>query len=206
MRQRKKLELAPVETWYVLTWFTMFSTVPSLLLPIWKPLTDWAINASAVKIPDLHFGNVVYLEVSQQIYPLVYSYVGNHLWTWLVCAPILIADLLATLVFGSALFHLLFKFIFGGNGRYRDALTAFAFGNLPSLLFGFVPYSAAIGLAWTSLLQIPVGFHYMYDVSWNRVFIPYLLWTFFIFVAWGTVGTVSPPGLMSLIPKGPYSP
>jgi len=81
-----------------------------------------------------------------------------------------------------------------------------AFGDLPSLLFGFLPYSAAIGLAWTSLLQIPVEFHYLYGVSWNRAFIPYVLWTIFIFVSWGTMGTVSPSGVISLIPRGPYPP
>lgn len=178
----------------------------ALLLPIWKPLSDWAINASIVKIPDLHFGNAVFLEIANQIYPLVYSYLGSNLWTWLVCIPIIVADLLATLLFGSDLFHLIFKYVFKGDGHYRDSLAALAFGDLPSLLFGFLPYSSAIGLAWTSLLQIPVGFHYLYNVSWNRAFIPYMLWTIVIFASWGIMGSIIPKGLMSLIPRGPYSP
>jgi len=191
---------------YVFEWFILFSAVPSLLLPVWKPLTDWAIRVSVVKIPDLHFGNAVYLSMAREVYPLVYSYVGNHLLTWLVCVPILMGDLLATLFFAAAFMHLVFKYILGGDGRFRDALAIIAFGDLPSLLFGFLPYSAAVGLAWTTLLQIPVGFHYLYGVSWNRAFIPYVLFTIFIFVSWGVMGTVHPPTLTTLIPLGPRSP
>jgi len=191
---------------YVLEWFTLFSLVPAMLLPIWKPLSDWAIDASVVKIPDLHFGNAVYLEIANRFYPLVHSHLGNDTLTWLACILILMADLLLTLLVGAGLFHLAFKYVLKGDGRYGDALAALAFGDLPSLLFGFLPYSAAIGLAWTSLLQIPVGFHYLYGVSWGRAFIPYVLWTIFIFVSWGTMGTVSPPGVISLIPRGPYPP
>jgi len=87
----------------------MFSFVSALLLPIWKPLSDWAINASIVKVPDLHFGNAVFLEIANQIYPLVYSYLGSNLWTWLVCIPILVADLLATLLFDKEMPHFMPK-------------------------------------------------------------------------------------------------
>lgn len=201
MKRAKQARLDSSAMRYVLAWFTMFSFVPASLLPIWKPLSDWAIDASVVKIPDLHFGNAVFLEIANQIYPLVYSYLGNNLWTWLVCIPILIADLLVTLLVGAGLFHLVFRYVLKGDGQYGDALAALAFDDLPSLLFGFLPYSSAIGLAWTSLLQIPVGFHYIYGVSWNRAFIPYVIWTIFIFVSWGTMGTVSPQGLISLIPE-----
>jgi len=191
---------------YVLAWFILFSAVPSLLLPVWKPLTGWATQASVVRIPDLHFGNAVYLTMAREIYPLVYSYLGDPLLTWLICIPILMIDFLATLLFGAAFMHLVFRYLLGGDGRLKDALAVMAFGDLPSLLFGFLPYSAAVGLAWTSLLQIPVGFHYLYKVSWNRAFIPYGLFTLFIFFSWGMIGTVSPPGLMTLIPRGPHSP
>jgi len=157
-----------------------------------------------VKIPDLHFGNAAYLDVAREVYPLAYSYLGNHLLTWLVCIPILMADLLATLLFGAVFMHVVFRYLLGGNGQLADTLAVLAFGDLPSLLFGFLPYSAAIGLAWTSLLQIPVGFHYLYRVSWKRAFIPYIMWTIYIFVSWGTMGTTSPVGLTALFPQGPY--
>jgi len=206
MKRAKQASLGSYTMRYVLGWFMLFSFVPALLLPIWKPLSDWAIDASVVKIPDLQFGNAAFLDTATQIYPLVNSYLGNNLWTWLACIPIIMADLLVTLLIAAGLFHLVFKYILKGNGQYGDALAVFAFGDLPSLLFGFLPYSAAIGLAWTSLLQIPVGFHYLYGVSWNRAFIPYVIWTIFIFVSWGTMGTVSPQGLISLIPRGPYPP
>lgn len=198
-------ETRPRSTWYVVTWFILFSIVPGLLLPLWKPLTDWAIATAVVKIPDLHFANEVYLSMALYLYPLIYSYLGDSFRTWLVCFPLLMLDLLLTLLALAGVFHLLFKYLLGGNGSYKDALAVVAFGDIPSLLFGFLPYSAAIGLAWTSLLQIPVGFHYMYKVSWKRAFIPYVLWTVFIFVSWGTRGTVSFAGLISMIPKGPYS-
>lgn len=159
-----------------------------------------------MKIPDLHFGNAVYLTIARDIYPLVYSYLGNHLLTWLVCIPILMADMLATLFFGAAFIHMVFRHLLRGDGRLSNALAVLAFGDLPSLLFGFLPYSAAIGLAWTSLLQIPVGFHYLYKVSWNRAFIPYVIFTMYIFISWGTMGTVSPIGLTAHIRPGPYSP
>jgi hypothetical protein len=198
-------ETRPRSIRYTVGWFILFSIVPALLLPLWKPLTDWAFATAVVKIPDLHFANEVYLSMSLYLYPLIYSYLGDSFRTWLVCFPLLMLDLLANLLVGAGVFHLFFRYALGGNGRYRDALAVLAFGDLPSLLFGFLPYSAAIGLAWTSLLQIPVGFHYVYKVSWKRAFIPYVLWTVFIFVSWGTRGTVSSAGLIAMIPKGPYS-
>jgi len=79
---------------YVLEWFAIFSLVPASLLPIWKPLSDWAIDASVVKIPDLHFGNAAFLEIATQIYPLVHSHLGSNILTWLACIPILMVDLL----------------------------------------------------------------------------------------------------------------
>lgn len=199
-------ETKPHSTRYILTWFVLFSIGPCLLLPLWKLLTDWTVATAVVKIPDLHFANEVYLSMSLYLYPLVYSHLGDSFRTWSVCFPLLMVDLLANLLVGAGVFHLFFRYVLGGNGRYRDALTVLAFGDLPSLLFGFLPYSAALGLAWTSLLQISVGFHYMYGVSWKRAFMPYVLWTVFIFVSRGTRGTVSSAGLIAMIPKGPYSP
>ncbi len=189
---------------HILAWFTLFSLVPSLLIPVWKPLTDWAIETSAVKVPDLHFGNQAYVTVARDYYPLFYSYVGNHLLAWLACVPILVLDLVGTLLVASVFMHLLFKHLLCGNGRWEDALAALAFGDLPSLLFGFLPYSAAIGLAWTTLLQIPVAFHYLYRVSWNRAFIPYGVFLLIVFVAWGVWGTASPSGFLAIIQRGPY--
>jgi len=206
LREERDVKSESRSVRYILAWFTLFSAVPSLLIPVWKPLTDWAAQVSVVKIPDLHFGNAVYLTMSREVYPLVFSYIGDHFLTWLFCIPILMADFLTTLLGGAAFMHLVFRYVLGGDGRLRDALAALAFGDLPSLLFGFLPYSAAVGLAWTSLLQIPVGFHYLYKVSWNRAFIPYGAFTMFIFVSWGLMGTVNPRGLTTLIPRGPHSP
>jgi len=199
-------ETRPRSIRYIATWFILFCVISAMLLPLWKPLTDWTIATSVVKIPDLHFANEVYLSMALYLYPLVYSYLGDHFWTWLACIPLLMIDSLATLLLGAGIFHLFFKYVLRGNGRYKDAVAVVAFGDLPSLLFGFLPYSAAVGLAWTSLLQMPVGFHYMYGVPWKRAFIPYVLWTAFIFVSWRTRGTVSSAGLLPMIPRGPYLP
>ncbi len=180
--------------------------IPALLLPLWKPLTDWVVGVSAVKIVDFHFGNQVYLALSRDFYPLYYSYLGDPVLSWLACIPTLLSDTLGTALFAAAFLHLVARYALGGEGTWRDGLACIAFGDLPSLLFGFLPFSAAVGLAWTTLLQFTVSVHYLYRVPWNKALIPYVAFSFLLFAAWSLFSTVSPAGLLDAVPRGPYKP
>jgi len=192
--------------WYALGFLTVFSLVPAMLFPLWKPLSDWAASISVVKVLDFHFGNQVYLALSRDFYPLYYSYLGDPVLAWLVCIPTLLLDTLGTALFFAAFLHLLARYLLGGRGTWRDGLACVVFGDLPSLLFGFLPFSAAVGLTWTTLLQFTVSVHYLYQVPWNRALIPYVAFALLLLLAWSLYGTASPPGLLDAIPRGPYKP
>jgi len=204
LHQEKAAEPQTRNWRYAIVFTAVLTLIPALLLPLWKPLDDWVINVSTVRIADFHFGNQVYLALSRDFYPLYLSYLGNHVLVWLLCIPTLLLDTIGTILLGAIVLHLVAKYLLRGKGTWSDALACLAFGDLPSLLFAFLPFSAAIGLAWTTILQFPVGIHYLYGVPWGRAFIPYVAFVFAMIVSWSLFGTVSPPGLPALIPSGPY--
>lgn len=173
-------------------------------IPVWIMINDWILDISIWPILDFHYGNQVFLSIHQDWFPLIYSYTGSSLMTWLFCIPIVYADVILTAIVFAFFIHILFKHACGGEGEYSDALAGICYGNLPSLLFGFLPFSAAIGLLWTSFLQFSATAHYLYHLSWNRSLIPLILFGFILIISWSLFGTVSPSGLLDYIAPGPY--
>ncbi len=173
-------------------------------IPVWITINNWILGISVWPILDFHYGNQVFLAVHKDWFPLIYSYTGNTLTTWLCCIPIVYADTILTGIVFALFIHILFKHVCGGEGEYSNALAGICYGNLPSLLFGFLPFSAAIGLLWTSFLQFSATSHYLYHISWNRSLIPLIVFGLMLIIGWSLFGTVSPPGLLDYIAPGPY--
>jgi hypothetical protein len=109
-----------------------------------------------------------------------------------------------TALFYAGFLHVTYRYLLGGNGDFKYALAGVCYGDLPSLLFGFLPFSAAIGLLWTGFMQFSLTARYLYGLSWNRALIPLLLFGFVLVIGWSMYGTVSPPGFLDLVPLGPY--
>jgi hypothetical protein len=173
-------------------------------LPVWIMVNDWILSVSMVPILDFHYGNQVFLAIHKDWFPIFYSYTGNIAISWMVCIPVVYFDTILTAIVFALFIHVLYKHVLGGEGHYGHALAGVCYGDLPSLLFGFIPFSAAIGLLWTGFLQFSATARYLYGLSWNRALVPLILFGFSLVIGWSLFGTVSPPGLLDLIPAGPY--
>lgn len=181
-----------------------FLVIYCATIPIWIALNNWILEFCASPIVDFHYGNQVFLSIHKDWYPLFYSYTGNIAISWLLCVPLVYFDTIITALFFALLLHVVYKYVLGGQGQYGYALAGVCYGDLPSLLFGFLPFSAAVGLLWTGFLQFTATAHYLYGLSWNRALIPLILFGFVLVIGWSLFGTVSPPGLLEFIPYGPY--
>ncbi|NHI84019.1 MAG: hypothetical protein EAX81_06935 [Candidatus Thorarchaeota archaeon] len=181
-----------------------FLVIYSATIPIWIALNDWILGICATPILDFHYGNQVFLSIHKDWYPLFYSYTGSIVISWLLCIPVVYLDTIVTALFFALFLHMAYKYVLGGQGQYGHAVAGVCYGDLPSLLFGFLPFSAAIGLLWTGFLQFSATAHYLYGLSWNRALIPLVLFGFTLVIGWSLFGTVSPPGLLELMPYGPY--
>ena len=181
-----------------------FLLVYCATLPVWIMVNDWILGISMVPILDFHYGNQVFLSIHKDWFPLFYSYTGNTSISWMMCIPVVYLDVILTAFVFAFFIHVLYKHVLGGEGHYGHALAGVCYGDLPSLLFGFIPFSAAIGLLWTGFLQFSATAHYLYGLSWNKALILLILFGFSLVIGWSLFGTVSPPGLLDLIPTGPY--
>ncbi|TFG26808.1 hypothetical protein EU527_19300 [Candidatus Thorarchaeota archaeon] len=193
------------------TWFKgpilflmTFLVVYCSAIPVWIMINNWILGISVWPILDFHYGNQVFLSIHKDWFHLIFSYTGDQLITWLLCIPIVYADTILTAIVFAFFIHLLFKHVFRGEGKYSDALAGICYGDLPSLLLGFLPFSAAVGLLWTGFLQFSATGHYLYRLSWNRALIPLILFGFTLVIGWTLFGTVSSSGLLVYIPLGPY--
>jgi hypothetical protein len=181
-----------------------FLIVYSSTVPLWIIINNFVLSISFCPILDFHYGNQVFLSIHKDWYPLFYSYAGNLVGSWFFCVPVIYFDTILTALFFALFVHVLYKYVLGGQGHYGYALAGVCYGNLPSLLFGFLPFSAAIGLLWTGFLQFSATGHYLYGLSWNRALVPLIFFGLSLVIGWSLFGTVSPQGLLELIPPGPY--
>jgi hypothetical protein len=181
-----------------------FLIIYSVTIPVWIMINDWVLGISTIPMLDFHYGNQVFLAIHKDWFPLIYSYLGSIASSWLLCIPVVYIDTILTAPVFALFLHILYKHVLGGEGHYGYALAGVCYGDLPSLLFGFLPFSAAIGLLWTGFLQFSATAHYLYGLSWNRALIPLILFGFSLVIGWSLFGTVSPPGLLDQIPLGPY--
>jgi len=182
----------------------IFLVVYCAAIPLWIAINDWILGVSVWPILDFHYGNQVFLSIHKDWFPLIYSYMGNSAISWLICVPVVYFETILTALFFAFFIHVLYSRVMGGKGMYGYALAGVCYGDLPSLLFGFLPFSAAIGLLWTGFLQFSATAHYLYGLSWNRAIVPLILFGLSLVIGWALFGTVSPPGLLDLIPLGPY--
>jgi hypothetical protein len=181
-----------------------FLVVYSATVPLWISINDRILDISFYPILDFHYGNQVFLSIHKDWYPLFYSYTGSVVSSWLLCIPVIYLDTILTALFFALFVHVLYRYVLGGQGYYGYALAGVCYGNLPSLLFGFLPFSAAIGLLWTGFLQFCATGRYLYGLSWNRALVPLLFFGLSLIIGWSLFGTVSPQGFLSQIPLGPY--
>ncbi len=61
----------------------------------------------------------------------------------------------------------LFVRVFGGRKGYRNTIKAFAYGNTPIFLFGWIPFAGGLFWVWALVLNI-IGIRQLHDISTGR--------------------------------------
>ncbi len=83
-----------------------------------------------------------------------------------VFAILMIFISLVILVIGAAWVHI-FVYLFGGRKGYMQTLKAFAYGQTPSLLLGWIPIIGIIGVIWSIVLWI-IGVRELHEMTTGR--------------------------------------
>ena len=61
----------------------------------------------------------------------------------------------------------LFVRVFGGRKGYRNTIKAFAYGNTPVFLFGWIPFAGGLFWVWALVLNI-IGIRQLHEISTGR--------------------------------------
>jgi hypothetical protein len=72
----------------------------------------------------------------------------------------------ATLFIGGSWAHLFIR-AFGGRKGYENTIKAFAYGNTPVLLFGWIPFVGGLFSVWALVLDI-IGVRQLHEISTGR--------------------------------------
>lgn len=71
------------------------------------------------------------------------------------------------LLFSTGYLHIIFKAV-GGKGTIKDTLKMIAYGDVPGLLFGWIPYFATISALWAAVIQLLIGPIVLHKISWAK--------------------------------------
>jgi hypothetical protein len=82
--------------------------------------------------------------------------------------PILIETLYVfILLFSTGYLHIILKAM-GGKGTVKDTFKMMAYGDIPGLLFGWIPYFATISALWAAVIQLLIGPVALHKISWAK--------------------------------------
>ena len=122
---------------------------------------------------------VVYAVLQTIFFYVLGMGIFQALWEWLGLGPVVVYDFnpvafgLVSLVgaFGG-LFIIgswahIFVRAFGGRKGYKNTIKAFAYGNTPALMLGWIPYVGWLFSIWALVLDI-IGVRQLHQISTGR--------------------------------------
>ena len=83
-----------------------------------------------------------------------------------IFALLAVVGAFASLFISGSWTHLLVR-AFGGRKGYRNTIKAFAYGNTPLLLFGWIPFVGMLLPLWALVLNI-IGIRQLHEISTGR--------------------------------------
>jgi hypothetical protein len=83
-----------------------------------------------------------------------------------VFAPLIVVGAFASLFISGSLTHL-FVWAFGGRKGYGNTIKAFAYGNTPLFLFGWIPFVGMLLWIWALILDV-IGIRQLHEISTGR--------------------------------------
>jgi hypothetical protein len=114
---------------------------------------------------------VIFYTMERQVFQTFWNLLGLSDGTLYLFHPVTFALLavvgaFASLFISGSLTHL-FVWAFGGRKGYGNTIKAFAYGNTPLLLFGWIPFVGMLLWIWTLVLDI-IGIRQLHEISMGR--------------------------------------
>jgi hypothetical protein len=129
-----------------------------------KYFTIWVVVFAILR-------TVTFYTVERQVFQAFWNLLGLSDGTLYLFHPVTFALLAVVGAFASlfimGLWAHLFVRVFSGRKGYGNTIKAFAYGNTPLLLFGWIPFVAMLLWIWTLVLDI-IGIRQLHEISTGR--------------------------------------
>jgi hypothetical protein len=129
-----------------------------------KYFTIWVVIFTILR-------TVVFYTVERQVFETLLGLLGLsdaelYLFHPVTFALLAVVGAFASLFISGSLTHLFVR-AFGGREGYGNTIKAFAYGETPLFLFGWIPFVGMLFWIWTLVLEI-IGIRQLHEISTGR--------------------------------------
>ena len=137
---------------------------PEALGSALKYFTIWAVIYGILR-------TIVFYTLERRVFQTLWDFLGLsdvavYLFDPVKFALLAVLGGFATLFVGGLWTHLFVR-AFGGRKGYRNTIKAFAYGNTPLFLFGWIPFVGMLFPIWAWVLNI-IGIKQLHEISTGR--------------------------------------
>jgi len=129
-----------------------------------KYFTIWVVVYAILR-------TIVFYTVERRVFQILWDLLGVsdaaiYRFDPVTFALLAVLGAFASLFISGSLTHLFVR-AFGGRKGYGNTMKAFAYGNTPVLLFGWIPFVGMLFPVWALVLNI-IGIRQLHEISTGR--------------------------------------
>ena len=129
-----------------------------------KYFTIWAVIYAILR-------TIVFYTVERRVFQTIWDLLGVsdaavYRFDPVTFALLAVVGAFASVFISGSLTHLFVR-AFGGRKGYGNTIKAFAYGNTPLLLFGWIPFVGMLFPLWALVLNI-IGIRQLHEISTGR--------------------------------------
>jgi len=129
-----------------------------------KYFTIWVVIYAILR-------TVIFYTVERRVFQTLWDFLGIsdaavYRFDPVIFALLAVAGAFASLFISGSLTHLFVR-AFGGRKGYGNTIKAFAYGNTPLLLFGWIPFVGMLFPIWALVLNV-IGVRQLHEISTGR--------------------------------------
>ena len=129
-----------------------------------KYFTIWAVIYAILR-------TIVFYTLERRVFQTLWDLLGVsdaavYRFDPVIFALLAVVGAFASLFISGSLTHLFVR-AFGGRKGYGNTMKAFAYGNTPLLLFGWIPFVGMLFPVWALVLNI-IGIRQLHEISTGR--------------------------------------
>jgi len=129
-----------------------------------KYFTIWVVIYAILR-------TIVFYTLERRVFQILWDLLGSsdaaiYRFDPVIFALLAVLGAFASLFIGGLWTHLFVR-AFGGRKGYRNTIKAFAYGNTPLFLFGWIPFVGMLFPVWAWVLDI-IGVRQLHEISTGR--------------------------------------